>query len=772
MTFLWLAAIWAAVPMGLFGAVVWVRRRTLARVGGAHSIAKYVVVSLIDHATFATEGTGLTLLAGDALPTSAVAGALCGGLYAACIAHMALDMALFLQGGVRMQWQFIAFGTLLKDFAKGRAWRLQAAGIVVAAATLWGGSGHAFTVLLTERGKTPDWELLVAIPAAMALSTMARRTLPVFFMYEWTNAAVVLQVKACTLLVRRLRRRAYHHLRDAAGVPRVLVPQNVASVVQDPHFPLLRTVQRFEGARHFEVGTQAVAQPHVVMIFLESVRAKDVGALGAKHRVTPHLDALCKHGVVWERFYANGTYTAPALTAALYGLLPRFVGTSLQMHLPPIHVRGMPHLFAEAGYSTAFFSDGPMEWENKREFFLRNGYQCFYGPPSILDRFPTATPNKWNFDDAFLMRFHADWLAEQAAHGRPTFSTLLTVTNHHPFQAPPGAAAPDTTVAQDSEYYRYLRTTQYTDQCLGDYVQMLKDRGLYDKTVLVIAGDHGQQVTPEEKMDWSGQYNDGGVHVPLVMVAPGRLPAGKRIRELGSHIDLVPTMMDLFNMHGAQHACGTSLLRKNDQRQAITLHPWKPGLFVNRFGDFRYVHSLENGVAALYDLARDPHERRDVAAQYPDLFKTQQQQVGVLRDYLEEIYMANRITPAAMAVDPRLPRLPDDKAWAPQAQVEIEARIRAIAAASREGRQPSTAEVVLVGLYGMCLSAPWMTTEQQLRLAQCGAHRLARGHLGEMTTAERIELATLLMALRSPPPGSGLPAWLEEKIGAVMTALA
>ncbi|KAK1548684.1 hypothetical protein Q3G72_012426 [Acer saccharum] len=767
MAFVWLFSIWFIPSFVLLVFVAILRRRTLLRVGSAGSIVKYLVTSATDHAAFATQGTGLTLLAADVVwraPSLAAVGA--GAVFAFCLAYMALDVALFVQGGLRMQWQFVAFRSALKDFARGKGWAGQAFGIVGASASICAGSAWAFYQLLVTRGQTPDWELIPAIIAAMTLSAWARRTLPVFFMYEWTNPIVVGQVKAYTTLLTRLTRRRYAHRRNARGVPEALIPQCERSTPVDAQYPLLRQLKSFEGPKHFEFRLGHNDKPHVVCLFLESFRAADVGALGAHHDVTPHFDALCDEGILWERFYATGTYTAPALTAAIYGVLPRFSGSSLQMHMPPIALMGLPHVFAKQGYTTAFFSDGPMEWENKREFFLRNGYGFFYGPPSLLEAYPQAKPNLWNFDDAYLMRFHAAWLAEQQAAGKPSFSTLLTVTNHHPFTAPPHAAKPDVgdDVDATSDYYNYLRTTQYTDQCLGAYIQELKERGLYDKTLFVILGDHGQQVTFEHKMDWSGQYNDSGVRIPLLMVAPKRLPKAKIIKELGSQVDLLPTLMDMFGLDGPYHACGTSLQRRCETRQAITLHPWKPGLYVTRFGDFRYVHSLETDVAALYDIARDPKEATNVAAHYPEVFVAQKEQVALLRDYLEALYIKNAVVPFVDGGQPKMPRLPQDAASAPESLVAMEAHLQSLAAQTPPSGPAQERQVLLIATWKLCLAAAWMPPPLRLRCAVLAAHRLHRIHVGELSNAERTELMVLLQRLTTPPAHVSLPKWLKTSV--------
>ena len=99
------------------------------------------------------------------------------------------------------------------------------------------------------------------------------------------------------------------------------------------------------------------------------------------------------------------------------------------------------------------------------------------------------TSTGWGTYDEDLMRHTVDWLQKQQG---PTFTTLFTISNHHPWIVPEHHQPPVFDLPLNSFLQRFLQTVHYTDYSLGLLVDLLKAKGLSKNTVLVIVGDHGQ----------------------------------------------------------------------------------------------------------------------------------------------------------------------------------------------------------------------------------------------------------------------------------------
>ena len=211
-----------------------------------------------------------------------------------------------------------------------------------------------------------------------------------------------------------------------------------------PNAPLLRLTSDFTGERLFELSIKPRQRPHVVLLFMESFRAANVGVIGRDVKASPIFDRLSQKGVLFRDFYCNGIQTARAVISSLFGVLPRFTEAPVQSdlrHCP--RLIGLPHLFDEMGYLNAYLHNGYLKFERQDLFFPRNRYHQVLGCEDIQERFPEAQDfGGWGVPDEYLMRCFADWLEEQDKKNVPTFSTLFTITNHYPYWIPEGFSVP------------------------------------------------------------------------------------------------------------------------------------------------------------------------------------------------------------------------------------------------------------------------------------------------------------------------------------------
>ncbi len=362
----------------------------------------------------------------------------------------------------------------------------------------------------------------------------------------------------------------------------------------DPEYPLLKRTTGFEGPTHFDVRLDDGERPHVVLLFLESFSARDVGTLGAAHRpaASPHFDRLSEEGVLFTNFYANGVQTTRAVIASLYGVLPRFSRRAIQSDIVDYPLIGLPELFGDLGYRNVFFHNGSLSFERKEDFFPTHGFEEIYGDEDVARRHPNAPRTSWGLHDTYLMEDLADWLADVEKVGVPGFITAFTVTNHHPWRIPDDFTPADFGVEGNEEYGDYLASFSYSDHALGYFADLLKQRGLSEKVVLFVLAD-----TPVPMGERDGNYTlvrhlfEENVHIPFLIWAPGRLERGVRVEEVGSQVDLLPTMMDALGMTGLNHSTGTSLRRVVPERVTLFGNPFHLRLWGARAGRYKYLVS-------------------------------------------------------------------------------------------------------------------------------------------------------------------------------------
>jgi len=306
------------------------------------------------------------------------------------------------------------------------------------------------------------------------------------------------------------------------------------------------------------------------------------------------------------------------MLASLFGILPRFSHGSVLASDPDMPLVGIPDLFRRRGYRTAYFHNGSLAFDAQDRFFPRHGFDEMHGREKIRGAFPSAPETSWGVYDEYLMPYVVDWMWQQDQEGVPSFLTVLTMSNHHPWQAPPDYLCPDPGPAAEGEYGRFLRSFSYADWCLGLFWDLLKKKGLEERAIVFILSDTAQPMGEHDR-----NYNllkdlyQENLHIPLLILAEGRIAAPKRVECIGSQVDLLPTVMDIFQMEGVNHAVGTSLVRRVEDRTVFFNNPFLLGYWGLRRNDRKYVLSTDMGKGVLYDLGSDPGETEDLASRLP-----------------------------------------------------------------------------------------------------------------------------------------------------------
>ena len=227
---------------------------------------------------------------------------------------------------------------------------------------------------------------------------------------------------------------------------------------------------------------------------------------------------------------------------------------------------------------------------------------------------PDPPGNSWVIDDAELLKGPVDSLPTD----RPFFAVFYNGASHHPYDFP--GQTPD-----GSDYDRYLRALRYSDGVMAKLAAQLKARNLYDHTLFVLVGDHGEQFANGLFQARGCGLSEAEHVVPLVFSIPGHasshaqpiVPAGST--DGARQIDLAPTLLDLLGVLPDAPLQGRSLL--------VARTP--PPTYLNSYGSCDAAALIEGGVKEIidrsteqawsFDLRSDPaedHPRRiDPAAQ-------------------------------------------------------------------------------------------------------------------------------------------------------------
>jgi arylsulfatase len=384
------------------------------------------------------------------------------------------------------------------------------------------------------------------------------------------------------------------------------------------------------------------AHSNLIICVIDAARADHLSGYGYPRATTPILDALAQDSVVFRSHFTQYPSTKPS-TASL------FSGQQADTHLAYQQQPLSPETFtlaeglARAGFRTALFSSNPNASPSMgigldfQETFDQNDvaplvghWQKFTLPDPLLTLF-----KKWvklHRGERFFAYVHFD--PPHQPYLQPEEMTALFAG-----QKPPGfSPGPYQFPVGDRETLKksshpalpewinlYDANLRYADWAVGELVQTLREQRLLENTVLLVTSDHGEAFG-EHGYIWHerGVY-DELLRIPLLL----RLPAGapqREVTELTQTIDILPTVFDLFRVsYPAGQAQGKSLLPLLAGQESplheyiISRSDGNPPSYLVRSKDWAYMLWGNGTWRALYDLQRDPAQRKNVAGDHPQV---------------------------------------------------------------------------------------------------------------------------------------------------------
>ncbi|MDW3711361.1 MULTISPECIES: LTA synthase family protein [unclassified Pseudomonas] len=291
---------------------------------------------------------------------------------------------------------------------------------------------------------------------------------------------------------------------------------------------------------------------NVVVILMESLAGHYVGALGGKGDITPNFDRLSKEGLLFTRFFSNGTHTHQGMfaTMACFPNLPGF--EYLMEQQEGTHkFSGLPQLLSARQYDDLYVYNGDFGWDNQLGFFGNQGMRNFVGRNDFVN--PVVSDPTWGVSDQDMFDRAAQELRDNYG-SKPFYALLQTLSNHTPYALP--AQLPVEPVTGFGSLDQHLTAMRYSDWALGQFFEKAKQSPYYKDTLFVIVGDHGFG-TPEQLTDIDlYRFN-----VPLLLIAPGiQEKFGARTDVVGTQVDVVPTIMGRLGGETRHQCWGRDLL--------------------------------------------------------------------------------------------------------------------------------------------------------------------------------------------------------------------
>jgi arylsulfatase A-like enzyme/Tfp pilus assembly protein PilF len=405
------------------------------------------------------------------------------------------------------------------------------------------------------------------------------------------------------------------------------------------------------GLAALQVAAQTTAKPalNVVLITIDTLRADHVGCYGYKQIKTPNIDSLAADGVRFERAFAVVPVTLPSHTSMLTGTYPMLSG----MHdfsankLSPLQPT-LASVLKQAGYQTgAVIAAAVLD----SRFGLNQGFDFYY------DHFEFSRLDEANLDEMerpgnVVADVALDWLAKNSQ--KKFFLWMHLYDPHFPYHPPEPYSREYAAQPYDGEI-------AFADEQVGRLLRFLKEKGIYQNTVIVLCGDHGESLGEHgEKTHGFFIYN-ATMHVPLII----RLPANAAARTVSdpvSLVDLMPTVLGTVGLEVPSQVQGRSLLpelrddRRPDQADRVLYgETFLPRIHFNwselRGSENTKYHFIDAPRPELYDLVKDPGEVHNLFTEKKAVAEEMRAKLaGMIRDYSagKELAEKTGLDPALM----------------------------------------------------------------------------------------------------------------------------
>jgi len=302
-------------------------------------------------------------------------------------------------------------------------------------------------------------------------------------------------------------------------------------------------------------------RPNVVLVSVDTLRADHVGAYGYGRNTTPHLDALAAGSAVFRNVFAPSSWTLPSHVSMLTGLECRRHGVYFENDRMDPSLPTLAALLKDRGYVCGAVTGGGFV---SPFYGFSRGFDSYHiGNGDLSD------PNLAAYAGADAER----WLEQNG--DMPFFLFLHTYQPHSPYRSPEDYARkytgpnpkwlswdfqadhggwtnifrPLPEAERQNVIGLYDGEIRYTDDALiGPLVEKLKALGLFDRTLLIVTSDHGEEFFEHGAWVHTWSLYGESLKVPLVVKFPGGKHAGRKVDPIVRLTDLAPTVLDVLGI--------------------------------------------------------------------------------------------------------------------------------------------------------------------------------------------------------------------------------
>lgn len=378
-------------------------------------------------------------------------------------------------------------------------------------------------------------------------------------------------------------------------------------------------------------------RPNVLLIISDDQGYGDLSLHGNPHVRTPHLDRFATNGIQFDRFFVSSVCapTRASLLTGRYSLRTGTRGVTRGEETMRSEEVTIAEALRGAGYRNGYFG----KWHNGEHF------PCTPQGQGFDEQFGFNLGHWNNYFETTLERnakpektrgFITDVLTDEALkflegnRARPFFCYVAYNVPHSPFQCPDRYFDKHKRAGLNDYLASVYGMVENMDDNIGRLLAKLDELKLRENTIVIFLTDNGANGARYNAgmRGWKNNSHEGGTRVPFFISWPARWKEPRVVREISAHLDVFPTLLELCGvpMPKTLPQDGRSLVplldgNTNGWRDRVLFNQWMAGPRAEQTGGLRTqrFRLVRNGNAwELFDMQRDPEEKQDVSADFPD----------------------------------------------------------------------------------------------------------------------------------------------------------
>jgi arylsulfatase A-like enzyme len=375
-------------------------------------------------------------------------------------------------------------------------------------------------------------------------------------------------------------------------------------------------INESEGGKIFNE-TLDIEKPNIIFIMMESISSEHLPVYGYEKNISPNIDSLAEKSKVFNNSYSTSSHSDYAQTAFLSSryMLINSYRNFFDKDYPRVFIWDI--LKEQGNYTTAYISSQDDNWANMIDYYKKKNLDV-YNYSLSDEKYDYGSGNARKDYDEYTIEDSVSWINQTS---QPFFLYVNLQASHYPYEYPKNNSVftPDEPSVRTSYFdipqkdYEasvndYDNSIYYVDKQIGILLDFLKNKSLFNNSIIVLSADHGEilEKRHENLRHGFGVYEEE-VRTPLIIYIPNEEP--ELITQRVGRINVVPTLLDITGFNLSEEFQGKPMRENQEIFLMVQNQKFQVGLIKN---NIKYVLNLLNEEAQAYNLTEDPLEQNNL----------------------------------------------------------------------------------------------------------------------------------------------------------------